>query len=445
MTMDIVVGRGEADLQKYGLKGCILLGKQFIKMGQQTSLSNNVYLDIARAHSMFICGKRGGGKSYTMGVIAEGLADMPKDVSENLSIIMLDTMGVYWTMRYPNKKEEILLEQAGFKPKGLDIKIFTPKDYYYKYKEKGMPTDVPFAIRPADMDIMDWCMTFEIKRHDSVGVLLESVIYHLREKGNDAFDIDDMIKEMQTNGKADENTKNALENILLSTKAWGVFDKNGTPLRDLAIGGQVSILDVSCYATTPGGWKIKSLIVALVAQKLFVSRMLSRKDEEFEAVQHVSHYFGDEKTSTKQEMPLVWLVVDEAHEFLPREPAFEVSSQPLITILREGRQPGISLILATQQPGKIHTDVMTQSDIVLSHRITAKMDTDALSLLMQSYMRDGMEVILDGLPRVKGAAILFDDNNERMFPVRIRPRFTWHGGESPSAIKEKTEKEGYHL
>jgi len=42
------------------------------------------------------------------------------------------------------------------------------------------------------------------------------------------------------------------------------------------------------------------------------------------------------------------------------------------------------LILATQQPGKIHTDVMTQSDVVLSHRITARMDTEALSLLEQS-------------------------------------------------------------
>jgi uncharacterized protein len=90
---------------------------------------------------------------------------------------------------------------------------------------------------------------------------------------------------------------------------------------------------------------------------------------------------------TKQEYPLVWLVIDEAHEFLPKDISMLASSDPLITILREGRQPGISLILATQQPGKIHTDVLTQSDTVLSHRITAKIDTDALGTLMQSYMR----------------------------------------------------------
>jgi len=42
------------------------------------------------------------------------------------------------------------------------------------------------------------------------------------------------------------------------------------------------------------------------------------------------------------------------------------------------------------------------------------------------------------LPGAKGSAIIFDDTNERMYPLRIRPRLTWHGGESPIAI-HKTE------
>jgi len=137
-------------------------------------------------------------------------------------------------------------------------------------------------------------------------------------------------------------------------------------------------------------------------------------------------------------MPLVWLVIDEAHEFLPVK-GKTLATDPLVTVMREGRQPGISLILATQQPGKIHTDVMTQSDIVISHRITAKMDTDALGMLMQSYMRKGLTEELDNLPRVKGAAIIFDDTNEKMYPMRIRPRFTWHGGAAPNAIHQKKE------
>ncbi|MCX6711383.1 MAG: ATP-binding protein, partial [Candidatus Woesearchaeota archaeon] len=146
-----------------------------------------------------------------------------------------------------------------------------------------------------------------------------------------------------------------------------------------------------------------------------------------------------EEEEGQRKFPLVWLVVDEAHEFIPRQ-GKTLASDPLITILREGRQPGISLILASQQPGKIHTDVMTQSDIVISHRITAKIDIDALGMLMQSYMRMGLDKVLNNLPRVSGAAIIFDDTNERMYPMRIRPRVSWHGGASPSAVevKEKT-------
>jgi uncharacterized protein len=91
-------------------------------------------------------------------------------------------------------------------------------------------------------------------------------------------------------------------------------------------------------------------------------------------------------------------------------------------------------VLASQQPGQIHTDVLTQSDIVLSHRLTAKIDIDALGMLMQSYLREGLDKAAGDLPRLKGSAIIFDDTNERMYTCQIRPRYTWHGGSSPTAL-----------
>ena len=89
-------------------------------------------------------------------------------------------------------------------------------------------------------------------------------------------------------------------------------------------------------------------------------------------------------------MPICWIMVDEAHEFLPNV-GKTASSDALITLLREGRQPGIAMVMATQQPGKIHTDAMTQSDVILAHRLTAKIDTDALGALLQSYLRSGLD------------------------------------------------------
>ena len=133
---DIVIGRDEKDRQKYGEKGVVLLGKHYVKMGRISSLSNKVFLDVTKSHVVFVCGKRGGGKSYSLGVIAEGISDLPPDIRQNISIILLDTMGVYWTMKYPNKQDKDLLEEWGLEPKGLDVKIFTPD------------VEVPFAGHP---------------------------------------------------------------------------------------------------------------------------------------------------------------------------------------------------------------------------------------------------------------------------------------------------------
>jgi hypothetical protein len=397
-------------------------------------------MDVVKAHVVFVCGKRGGGKSYTMGVIAEGMASLPKEISKNLAIIMLDTMGIYWTMKYPNHKDEELLNEWKLKGRGLDINIYTPVGFYHKYKEEGVPTDYPFSIKPSELSANDWCQTFKIEPTSPMGVLIGRVLSKLK-KENPNYSIEDIVEAIKEDTRTDQTTKDAVENLFINTEDWGLFSEKGTPLKELAAGGKITVLDVSCYATMPNGWEIKAIVIGLIAQKLFIQRMVARKFEEYRSIHQAIHYFAEEEKKEKQEMPLVWLVIDEAHEFMPVKGKTS-ATDALVTILREGRQPGISLILATQQPGKIHTDVMTQSDIIISHRITAKLDTDALGMLMQSYMRQGLDKYLNNLPRVKGAAIILDDSNEKMYPIRIRPRFTWHGGEAPCAIHKKIERIG---
>ncbi len=437
MTYDIIIGRDESDKKRFGEKGTIYLGRQFVKMGPVTSISNKILMDVARSHVVFICGKRGSGKSYTMGVIAEGVADLPPEVRDNISIILLDTMGVYWTMKYPNLKDAVLLEEAGLKPKGLNVVIFTPTGYFKENREKGIPTDFPFSIKPVDLDADDWLKCFAINENSDEGVLLERTIHKMK-KERKSFSLNDIVEEVQADTRSEQKIRDIVENHFLGADTWGLFDEKGTEMTDLAKGGQVAVLDLSVYATMPGGWGIKALALGLIAKKLFIERMIARKFEEYQTVHEATHYFSEEQKE-KLEMPLVWLVVDEAHEFLPFEGSTAASSA-LITILREGRQPGISLILATQQPGKIHSDVMTQSDTVIAHRITAKIDVDALGALMQSYMREGLVKQLDDMPRMSGAAVIFDDSNERMFPMRIRPRLTWHGGSAPFAMKEEKKE-----
>jgi len=222
-----------------------------------------------------------------------------------------------------------------------------------------------------------------------------------------------------------------------AAKRWGLFSDEGTKIDVLIKGGTVSILDMSAYATSEGGWGVKALVVGLICKKVFIERMISRQLEEVEAIKVGYSYFKlEEEIESKEKKPLVWFFVDEAHELLPSE-GKTAATDALVTILREGRQPGISLLLITQQPGKVHSDVLTQSDIVIGHRLTAKRDIDALNAMMQSYLGDTLTGYLNTLPAEPGAAILLDDNSERLFPLRTRPKFSWHGGEAPTAIKYK--------
>ena len=78
---------------------------------------------------------------------------------------------------------------------------------------------------------------------------------------------------------------------------------------------------------------------------------------------------------------------------------------------------------------------MTQSDIVLSHRVTSKPDVEALNQIMQTYLLESIRKKMDELPSLKGSAIILDDNSERIYSMRMRPRLTWHGGEAPTAVK----------
>lgn len=437
MVFNIILGRTEKDRDLFGTKASIFLGKHYVKMGQTTSLSQPVYLDVNKSHVVFVCGKRGTGKSYSLGVIAEGIASLPEEFKNKLTVLIFDTMGIYWTMKYPNHLDESLLKQWELKGKGMDININTPIGFFDKFKEEGIPTDFPFALSPEELHPEDWNLTFDLPSNDPTAVFIERIILILKDTIK-KFDIDDILEEIKKT-EFNKEIKLAAENHFLAVKKWGLFSSKASKVKDILAAGKINVIDLSVYAMMPNGWKIKHLVTGLVCNSIFRERMRERKKEEFKAVESAEHFISDENDK-KIKTPLVWVLIDEAHEFLPLKGS-TASTESLKTLLREGRQPGISLVLATQQPGKIHTDAMTQSDVILAHRLTAKIDTDALGSLMQSYLREGLDKELNILPKVPGACIAVDDVNERLYPMRVRPRFTWHGGSAPHILEEPKEKE----
>ena len=83
MAYDIILGRDKADKKAFGKKGLIYLGKGYVTMGNYTSMSNKIWLDVVRTHVILIAGKRGGGKCLS-GDTLISLADGTKKPIKNL-------------------------------------------------------------------------------------------------------------------------------------------------------------------------------------------------------------------------------------------------------------------------------------------------------------------------------------------------------------------------
>jgi DNA helicase HerA-like ATPase len=414
---DIVVGRDPDDLKKYGKKGCIFLGKHIVGKGNDYHLTNPVLMDVARPHIILVVGKRGSGKSYTSAVIAEEIIKLPEEVRNNLSCLMIDTMGIFWSMKNPNDKDLLLLNQWGMKPKGFEVQNIVPVGLTEFYEKAGISYDGVFSIKPSELSAGDWALTFEISLFEPLGILLERTIKKL--EGD--YSIDDIIDEIEKDKRSEEKEKLALENRFMSAKGWGIFSEKATPIEQILKSGIATVLDVSLQE-----WNVRNLMLGILAREIYQARVSARREEELAII-------GGEEI---KKVPMTWVIIDEVHNFIP-DRGETAATHEMITLIKQGRQPGISLVLITQRPNKLHGDAIAQADMVISHRLTAKPDLEALSAIMQTYLLFDIRKSIGKLPKSKGSAVILDDNSERLFNVQVRPRQSWHAGESPLAFKEK--------
>jgi DNA helicase HerA-like ATPase len=417
----IVVGRDEEDQEEHGLNGTGMIGKHLVGENEEAHKANPIYFDLARPHVMGVFGKRGTGKSYSLGTIAEEIQD--SDISQNCSTIIIDSMGIYWSMSHPNDRQNRELDRWGKKPSTYDAEVYIPEGKVQQFEEQDMPYNDTFTINPGELTASEWAMALEVDLNSEMGILLDKIISELSDRSGVNYSVDHIIKGTEK-FEFDDEVQKGLENRLENAKDWGIFGEESS-LDKFTNRGELSVVDVSVFGEMSSGWSIRSLIVGLLAKRILRQRMQARRVEELDEMQGIA----------SNEMPIVWMMIDEAHQFLPAE-GQTPATHPLLRWVKIGREPGVSLVLATQQPAKLHPNALSQCDIVLSHRLTAKQDIDALGEIMQTYMRHDIDHYIDALPDRTGTGLILDDNSERIFPVQMRPRKSWHAGGTPDAFED---------
>ncbi|TFF86538.1 MAG: DUF853 family protein [Promethearchaeota archaeon] len=431
-----IMGRSKGFHKKIADKGLLYLGKICEK--PQESLGHfgrDVFMDCVKPHVVFICGHRGSGKSYTMGVVAEELAK----AQVGIGTIIVDPMGIYWSMKFPNwtEKELEVLKKWNIKPQSFrdNVKVFVPLGFYNSCSEATR--DEAFSLLPSELTADDWCYTFNIDRFSPRGILIEKAINLVRDgyidefgipvpRLGDFFTIADIIdciqesRELTSKSKGfNIRTRRAVISRLQIARDWGIFSNTGTKLSEISVPNQISIIDVSFLDED-----LRSLIIGILARKILKERLkISRRRDAAKVDMTVQMEAGI------NEIPVTWLLIDEAHLLIPSS-GKTAASDPLIQYAKLGRKPGCGLILVTQQPAATNSQILSQLDILLSHLLTYKSDITSLVSRIPGDIPKDIDKSSFFRSLTVGAGLIADESitSSRCFVLHVRPRCSQHAG-----------------
>ncbi|MBP1907824.1 ATP-binding protein [Methanolobus bombayensis] len=388
-------------------------------LARDRSYGSHVSLDVNKPHALFIAGKRGYGKSYTMAVLMEGLMMLPDEFKNDISSVVIDTMGIFWTLNKSNIPQEEQVIEWGLDVAGFDVDVFVPAGNLISYEKRNISVR-PLSLSISRMDGYEWCKLFGIETVSSSGVLLIRIIDELQDKGT--FSFEDVLDSVMKDERSDPVAKAAVENYIRTASSWGIFAEKGAGIEELVKRGSTSVIDISTIRSAP----VRSALVSSISRSIYHMRLEARRSYERKMM-------GD--NSVEKGIPMVWMFIDEAQQFLPAQGETLASDLLLNEWLKQGRQPGLSLVLATQRPASIHPDVLSQSDLVICHRLTSRDDINVLESVRPTYMKDNFGDSIMKMGSEKGVAFVVDDNTEAAHIIRMRPRLSWHGGDDPSVIQ----------
>ncbi len=427
-----ILGRSKTNSERLGTLGCCFLGKNVSYPGGEYEEMGKTYLDIVSPHCILVVGKRGTGKSYTLGVLAEGFNNLEKKHRKRVALVIVDTMSVFHSLKKENtnKKEIQRMEDFDIEPESFEekVRVLVPEIAVNEAEKKGydMFHDHLLKLKLSDVTLSEWMKLFDLKLTEPAGVLLQKTINELRGKKYSFDDIYSTIEKVSQ----DEKTEKVLISYFKMMEDLKIFSKEGMGF-NIAEGGKVTVLDIS-YLGRIGDFELRNLICSIFSRKQMAERTLYTTIE-----MQTQAGLVDPNGDITEEHPLIYMLIDEAHLFLPNGRR-TLATEPLIDWIKLGRHPGLSLILATQEPSALHNSAIRQSDLIVAHNLTSRDDVAALGMAKQSYMKHGLDEMIGNMEFRRGLALIFDDKTRSTQFCIVRPRQTLHTGIDASALsKEK--------
>lgn len=398
----------------------VIIGKnsespQFGILGKMISNGRVIGLDLNECNTISLFGVQGAGKSYTIGSITEMVLRQFSNVNKlpapMASVIFhysdsMDYAPEFTSMVYPNDEAGQLAKlkaEYGAEPGNIkDVVLLAPESQVETRKAEYPDIEVHgIGFDSSELAVRDWMFLLGAMGNDSTYIKeLKQIMKACRHN---------MSLQNIRNGVAESDHMSSSQRSLAEQKLDFAeeYITDGNKLQQYLKPGRLIIVDLR-----------DEFIEKDEALGLFVVML-----NIFSSVMQV-----DGRAFNK------FIVFDEAHKYMNNKEL--VSS--ITTAIREMRHKGVSIMIASQDPMSLPTEIIELSSIVVMHRFSSpawvKHVQKAITPLQTLTATE-----MAGLG--SGEAFLWANKasdkmiTQRPIKISIRPRVTKHGGATIQAVK----------
>lgn len=402
-SYDLMIGAGQ-ETPQYGI------------LGKMVSNGRKVALDLDGCNTISLFGVQGAGKSYTIGSVVE----MTLKQFSNINVLPSPLAGVifhysdsmdyapeFTSMVYPNDESGQLAKlkaEYGAEPGSIkDVVLLAPESQVETRKAEYPDLEIHrIGFDSSELGVKEW-------------------MFLLGAMGNDSTYIKELKQIMKgcRNNMSLENIRKGVENspymstsqrTLATQKLDFASDyiTDGTKLQQLMKPGRLIIVDL---------------------RDEFIE-----KDEALGLFVVMLNIFSNAKAVNGQKFNK-FIVFDEAHKYMNNKDLVD----SITTAIREMRHKGVSIMIASQDPMSLPTEIIELSSIVVLHRFSSpawvKHVQKAITPL-QTLTATEMAQLGSGEALVWASKATDKTVTMRPIKISIRPRATKHGGDTISAVNK---------
>lgn len=377
-----------------------------------------VAIDLNQTQTISLFGVQGGGKSYTLGTVAE-MASLPithiNQLPQPLATVIfhysqtMDYKPEFTSMMAPNSDDAQvaeLRERYGAEPKALsDVVLLAPADKIEERRAEYPAIEtLPLKFAATELQAGHW--RFLMGAVGNQATYINQIKRVMKSLRND-LTVENLRQGVEATRLPDHLKEMALMRLELAAE----YIDDNFRLGDIIHPGRLIIVDL---------------------RDEFIE-----KDEALGLFVVLLQLFADAKHEGKTFNKLV--VFDEAHKYI-ESPDLVAG---LITVVREMRHKGTSIMVASQDPPSVPVPLIELSSQIILHKFNSPAwlkHIQKANAALGGLTPEKMAHLRPGEAYIWSSKATDEAFTKGAIKVKCRPRVTQHGGETKTAVSNQGEK-----